>query len=191
MTDNDKDLKSLEQKTKTLLEIIKRIDSYIASTNTKCTIIMSYCAAVIGITSLLIARISPKIDSPAFMVLISICAISILISSTYCIYKSIMIIFPVTFSSIKSQTGDSIFFFGDISMQADGEDGYRKKINSVTEKEIIEDLSGQIFTISTIASKKFSQIKILSTVLIIFNVVPTGVLLVSSAIYFLAKRGLF
>lgn len=191
MAEPSEELKLLEQKTKTLLETIKRIDSYIASTNTKCTIVMSYCAAVIGLISILITRIIPEIKTPEFLVFFGIFTTIIAISSTYCIYKSVTIIFPVTFSSTKAQTGDSMFFFGDIARHTGGEDGYRAKVINITEKEIIQDLSGQIFTVSTIASVKFEKIKTLSLIMVIFNVVPTGILMIGSALYFFNKGGLF
>lgn len=191
MSDTDAESKSIEQKTKNLFEVLKRLDTYIGTTNTKCTIIMSYCAAVIGLIILLISRVIPEVSHPAFLVLIGILSVAIVISSVICMLMAISVIFPVTFSSPKNYNGNSVIFFGDISAIKSTPSEYSEKIKSISDVEFLEDLSWQVYTLSTIVSDKFDRIKTLSLCLMLFNFLPTAALLIGCTIYLIDSRGVF
>ena len=47
-----------EDRIKNLFEVLKRIDTYLVSTNQKVAIIISYCAAVLGWLSLNVGKIT-------------------------------------------------------------------------------------------------------------------------------------
>lgn len=191
MSQSDIKEKEIEQKTKNLLEVLKRLDTYIGTTNTKCTIIMSYCAAVIGLTTLLISRSVPDVNHPAFLVFIGLCSIIVIASSIVCMWMAISVIFPVTFSSPKNHNENSSLYFGDIKSINDGANGYQQKIKTLSHADFLEDLCDQIFTLSTIASEKFDRIKRISWCLMYLNFIPTAALLISCVIYFIDSRGIF
>lgn len=185
------DEKEIEQKTKNLFEILKRLDTYIGTTNTKCTIIMSYCAAVIGLTTLLISRSVPDVSHPAFLVFIGLCSIIVIASSVVCMWMAISVIFPVTFSSPTNLMGSSLLYFGDIKSINNGAEGYKRKIEETSHADFLSDLCEQVFTLSTIATEKFDHIKKISWCLMYFNFIPTATLLISCVIYFIDSRGIF
>ena len=157
--------KLIEQKIKNQFEVIKRIDTYIGTTNTKCTIIMSYCTAVIALQILLLSRID--LENATIQLIVSIglaCSLS-LITSVVCMLMACLTIFPITFSSPSNYRGTSLIFYGDIVNIKDGSDGYVRKINEVSEEAYLNDLSDQVFTLAGIVSHKFHIIQSLSVIL--------------------------
>ncbi|NBB59546.1 hypothetical protein GVN18_09680 [Pseudomonas sp. ODNR1LW] len=191
MPGSDAKAKEIEQKTKNLFEVLKRLDVYIGTTNTKCTIIMSYCAAVIGLTTLLISRSVSDVSHPAFLVFIGLFSIIVIASSIVCMWMAISVIFPVTFSSPENYSGSSVIFFGDVSAIKKESSGYCARIRDISDAEFLDDLSGQVFTLSRIVSGKFERIKKLSWCLLLFNFIPTAILLIGCVIYFIDSRGVF
>ena len=182
--------KEVEHKTKNLFEVIKRFDVYIGTTNTKSAIVMSYCAAVIGLVTLLISKMVPDVSHPAFLVFVGLFSIIVVASSVVCMAMAMLVIFPVTFSSPKNHNGESLIFFCDIAAVKDGPAGYVARVNEVSDIEFLADLSNQVFTLSKIVSEKFERIKKLSWCLLLFNFIPTAVLLIGSIIYFIDSRGM-
>ena len=177
--------KAIEQKTKNLLEVLKRLDVYIGTTNTKCAVVMSYCAAVIGLTTLLISRAGTDISHPEFLVFIGLLSTMVFASSVACMWMAISVIFPVTFSR------NSVIFFGDISATGNTPSKYCEKIRDISDAAFLDDLSDQVFTLSKIVSEKFDRIKILSWCLMWLNFIPTAILLIGCVIYSINSRGLF
>lgn len=183
--------KAIEQKTKNLLEVLKRLDVYIGTTNTKCAVVMSYCAAVIGLTTLLISRAATDISHPEFLVFIGLLSTMVFASSVACMWMAISVIFPVTFSSPKKHVGNSVIFFEDISATGNTPSKYCEKIRDISDAAFLDDLSDQVFTLSKIVSEKFDRIKILSWCLMWLNFIPTAILLIGCVIYSINSRGLF
>lgn len=165
--DNDSKSKSTEQKTKNQFEVIKRIDTYIGTTNTKCTIIMSYCAAVIAIIFSLLGRIDLASTTTPFIVTVGLSCGLALITAAICMLMACLTIFPITFSSPKKYRGESLIFYGDIANTEGGADAYIQKINEISDEKYLDDLSDQVFTMAKIVSRKFSLIQILSFILCI------------------------
>lgn len=157
--------KLIEQKIKNQFEIIKRIDTYIGTTNTKCTIIMSYCAAVTAFQILLLSRMDLEYATIRLIVSIGLACSFSLITSVVCMLMACLTIFPITFSSPSNYRGTSLIFYGDIVNIKDGSGGYVRKINEVSEEAYLNDLSDQVFTLAGIVSNKFHLIQRLSVVL--------------------------
>lgn len=156
--------KVIEQKIKNQFEVIKRIDVYIGTTNTKCTIIMSYCAAVIALIFALLGKLEVTNTTP-IIVCIGLFACLSLIAAIICMLMACFTIFPVTFSSSDKNRGESLIFYGDIAGTQNGSDGYAKRIIEVSDEDYLNDLSGQVFTLAKIVDRKFWLIQKLSVVL--------------------------
>ncbi|WP_110393106.1 Pycsar system effector family protein [Pseudomonas syringae] len=166
-TDDGASGKAIEQKTKNQFEVIKRIDVYIGTTNTKCTIIMSYCAAVIALVFALLGRVDLANTTVPFNVSVGLSSSLSLITAVICMLMACLTIFPITFSSPNKHKGQSLIFYGDIASIQGGADAYIKKVNEITDDRYLEDLSDQVFTLSQILSRKFSLIQKLSIILCI------------------------
>lgn len=158
--------KVIEQKIKNQFEVIKRIDVYIGTTNTKCTIIMSYCAAVIALIFALLGKLEVTNTTP-IIVCIGLFACLSLIAAITCMLMACFTIFPVTFSNPDKNRGESLIFYGDIAGTKNGSDGYAKRIIEVSDEDYLNDLSGQVFTLAKIVDRKFWLIQKLSVVLCI------------------------
>lgn len=174
-----------EKKTKNQLEVLKRIDAYIGTTNTKCTIIMSYCAAAIAFIFVFLRELDPDKASVALMVAIGVFTVLTLASAMCCLVLATLTIFPVTYSNPTSHRGKSLIFYGDISGLDGGALGYVKKIKETSDEEFLDDLNGQIHTLSIIATEKFSRIKVLAA-LLTAHFLCISIILMMGVIYFLS-----
>lgn len=179
-----------DQYIKHLFEVLKRVDSYIGTTNTKCTLIMSYCAAAIGIVALSTYRVIPTIENNLFLYFFGAICCFVFATGVACMFLAIKVIFPITFSSIERSKGDSVIFYGDVATFNGGAGGYHLKLQEITEDDFIKDLSQQIFTVSKIASDKFSKIQTISSLLIWLNFLPLVILLISCVIHSVICRNL-
>nr|WP_288467449.1 Pycsar system effector family protein [uncultured Pseudomonas sp.] len=157
---------------KTSLEIVKRLDAYIISTNTKCTIAMSYCAAVIALISISTSRQVSDLPEGYLKWGLIVMVLIVVLSAIFAMYKAVTIIFPATFSSVERAVGESVFFYGDIVATSGGAGGYAAKLKAMNSEALQEDLSQQIFTLAKIANDKFNSYKTLSLCLIYFNFLP-------------------
>ena len=174
-----------EKKIKNQFEVLKRIDTYIGTTNTKCTIIMSYCAAATAFIFTLLAKIEPASASIQLLVAIGVCTVLALALALCCMVLATLTIFPVTFSSPGAHKGSSLIFYGDIAGCSGGAD-YSRSVQGASDEVFLEDLNGQVFTLATIASGKFDRIKLVTVFLMIHFVFMGGFLIFSMA-YFLLK----
>jgi len=174
---------STEKIIKNQIEVLKRIDVYIGTTNTKCTIIMSYCAAAIAFIVTLLAKLEQNNISVHLMVAIGLFSILAFALAIWCMALAIITIFPATFSKPGTHRGESLIFFGDISSYAE-EKAYSEKIKNTSEEDFLDDLNSQVFTLATIASKKFSRIQLTATILTI-HFACLAVVLTGTVIYFI------
>lgn len=148
-----------EDGVKSLFEILKRIDGYILSTNTKAAIIMSYCAAVIGWFTLGFDRIySTFVNSYLYWFALVLGVLLVLVSS-YCMYLAVSVILPRTNSTALDDSDDSLIFYGDISSLRKGAEGYADKLSELKVEDFILDQSRQIHAVAGIASAKFDDLK--------------------------------
>lgn len=171
-----------EKKIKNQLEVIKRIDTYIGTTNTKCTIIMSYCAAATAFIFTFLSKLEPSHASLPLLVEIGLFSTLALFFGLWCMTLAALVIFPVTFSTPKNHKGESLIFYGDIASATDG-GSYSEKVKQVSEEDFLEDLNGQIYTLASIASDKFSRIKFATIILMIHFGCMTGVLIGAILLY--------
>lgn len=164
-----------EEKIKHLLEVIKRIDAYILSTNQKCAIVISYCAAVVGWMSININKIMSEIFAPLLFFSAAIVVALMVISSCYCIYLAVGVLLPVTKSSDIRSSDVSVIYYGDIADTPWGGTGYVAKLEKLSQSQFLADLTLQVFTLSTIADVKFSKIQRMTTVLNYTGILPLGI----------------
>ncbi len=151
---------------KNQLEVLKRIDAYIGTTNTKCTIIMSYCVAATAFILALLDKLDLAGASMQLMVGIGLFSALALAFALWCMVLATLIVFPITFSKPNSPCGESLIFYGDIASCNKWEE-YSSKVRQKNDDEFLEDLNGQIYTLASIASSKFSRIQFATIILMI------------------------
>lgn len=163
----------IEDKIKTQLEIIKRMDSYISATNAKCAIAMSYCAAVLGWLAVNSTKMMNDLTDNSVHLVAGIFLACGVIFTLASLALSLKITFPVTFSSKDVHRGKSMIFFGDIASSK--KEDYVSRFQSLSSEEIMADLSSQIHTLSGIAESKFEDLKTLTAFLCFGSVIPIGI----------------
>lgn len=178
-----RELKNIEQKIENQFEVLKRIDNYIVTTNTKCTIIMSYCAAATA----LIITLLPNLDFSTLitpsLIATGLFSILALVLALWCLILATLTIFPVTFSKPGLQNGHSLIFYGDISLISTGAH-YSQKVKDASNEDFLQDLNEQVYTLASIATSKFSKIKMITVILMLHFGCMIGVL-IFTIFYFL------
>lgn len=167
-----------------LLEIIKRYDHYIGTTNFKAGLLLSFLATVVVGLSLRIVTLKeePSCDMIGLKI-ISVLTILTLIFSFVAAFQ----LFRATFPSTTSPSGNkSVIHFGDVAEHNGGFEGYYKTIESITSEEICKDIATQAYVLACIAQKKFKLLQ--SAIRIIkFALLPllalTIIVMISSEVF--------
>jgi len=149
-----------EDRIKNLFEVLRRIDTYLVSTNQKVAIIISYSAAVLGWLSLNTGKITGIITNSWISWCVVVLLFVIITSSFISLWMGAKILFPITKSTIEREEDDSVIFYGDISSTKGGSGGYYEKISTLDTYDFLKDLSQQAFTVSKILSKNFGGVRL-------------------------------
>lgn len=165
-----------EEKTKLLLEIIKRFDGYISSTNTKCTIYLSYFAASTGWLILSHLRLPPLPVSNHLSLCSTLILSAIVITSSLILtIKALQVIFPITKSNSTTNNGHSLIYYGDISRRKPN--AYTEEILNLDSLSSIKDLSEQAHILAVITNNKFNKIKSLANLTTTTHTIPLFILI--------------
>ncbi|PJX26739.1 hypothetical protein CAP50_02935 [Psychrobacter sp. L7] len=177
MNDNkDTDLSSVDEnqnhtkeKIDFLFDIMKRYDHYIATTNFKVGLMMSFVSAII--IGLSVQVISVGSESCPHKTLYYITIISCLLTILFAllsVFRLLKVIFPNTTTYIAKT---SLIFYSDVAQISGGCDGFKKSIDSMSTQEFLKDLSEQTFILACITDEKFRFIKVAAR-LIMYAVLP-------------------
>ncbi|WP_250517892.1 Pycsar system effector family protein [Caballeronia sp. INDeC2] len=171
------DLRKFDDQQKLLLEIIKRYDSYINSSNSKIAIILSYCMAYIGGLGFKLVDVSDKRAHDAWwwgLLLVSLASVGVTLWAARYAYLALH---PQLPSGRASHEGPSAIFFGDVARHPGGRDGYAASLGAMTDEEVVKDLSHQAHTLAGIAAHKFSLLGQATSFIVHFQIPLFGVIL--------------
>jgi hypothetical protein len=160
---------ALKEKVSFLFDVLKRYDHYIATTNFKIGLLLSFIGVVVLGLAIRMIAIGPVQGDCGYMryaVLIS-ASITMLLSLASAI-SLLRAVFPNT------ETYDdyrSLIFFGDVARSENGAVGYMREMKEATLELLIEDLSKQTFVVAGIVNEKFRILK-LAVRLLAFGVIP-------------------
>ena len=141
---------------KLLIEIIKRFDLYINSSNSKIAIILSYCMAYIGGLGFKLVDISDKrVHDLAWWGLLCVALASVVVTLCAARY-AYLALNPQVPSGRAPHEAPSVVFFGDVTAHPGGRDGYAMAIGGLTDEQIVQDLASQAHTLAGIANSKFA-----------------------------------
>jgi hypothetical protein len=130
------------QKVSLLLDVIKRYDTYIISTNAKASLIIAFNSLVLGIVLLKFGDIigfysTPNSKTFAGFVLLIITASTLL--SLFYVFQVVYPFFGTTTDNKKQKS--SLIYFGSVSNMS--ADEYIEKISNSSLTQLIEDLATQ------------------------------------------------
>lgn len=153
-----------------LFDVIKRYDHYIATTNFKVGLLMSFVAAIILGLSIRIMLMEPCEPDCSYLYYYMALAFSVLtiLLSLAAIINLLRVVFPNTKTDKNYK---SMIFYGDVLSADNGADGYAKKIRDATLDEILEDLSKQTYIVAEVVNEKFRVLKI-AVRIAVYGVVP-------------------
>jgi len=165
----DEDQNHTKEKIDFLFDIIKRYDHYIATTNFKVGLMMSFVSAIIIGLSVQVISIGSKScqHKILYYTTIILCLLTIFFA-LISVFKLLKVIFPNTKTYIAKT---SLIFYGDVAQINGGCHGFKKSIDSMTTQEFLKDLSEQTFILACITDEKFRFIKT-ATRLIMYTVLP-------------------
>lgn len=160
---------NFKDKTSFLFDVIKRYDHYVATTNFKVGLMMSFVGAVVLGLTIRVISLNPAESGCNYSyysaLMSSALTIIIALSAAINLLRSV---FPNT----KTHCGDkSLIFFGDVATCENGIDGYKEKIEKSSPENLLSDLSKQTFIVAEIVNEKFRVLKI-SVRIIIYGVIP-------------------
>lgn len=157
---------NFKEKSAFLFDVIKRYDHYIATTNFKVALMMSFIAAIVLSLTIRIMSITPSGDW-FYYISLSSSGLTIILSLV-----AALNLFKAVFPNTSTHDGKkSLIFFDDVANSDNGTDGYMEKLENATQKSIFEDLSKQTFIMAEIVKEKFRILKIAVNI-IINGVIP-------------------
>lgn len=165
MTTPTNDLKA---KTEFMLDVLKRYDHYIATTNFKVGLMLSFLVTVIwGLTLHVKSVPVPTGGITCTYNIIIGSVITTIVISLIAIIHLLRAVSPNTNSPNHTK---SLIFFGDVSAYKTGTDYYDDIMETDPDK-LANDLAIQTHTVAKIVSEKFRIIKLASNI-IKFGVIP-------------------
>ncbi|WP_201617585.1 Pycsar system effector family protein [Psychrobacter urativorans] len=166
---NEENKNNIEDKTSFLFEVLKRYDHYIATTNFKVGLMMSFIGAIIfGLTVRVISIQSTQAGcSLVYSFAVTFSLLTIIFSLAAAV-NLLRVVFPNTGTHTD---GTSLIFFGDVANSKSGADGYKSNIERADSGNLLNDLSKQTFLVAEVVNEKFRVLKI-SVNIIIYAVIP-------------------
>lgn len=165
MTISTNDFKA---KTEFMLDVLKRYDHYIATTNFKVGLMLSFLVTVIWGLTLHVKSVPVPTGEMActYNIIISSVITTILIS----LIAIIHLLRAVSPNTNSPKHTKSLIFFGDVSAYETGTD-YYDDIMETDSENLASDLAIQVHTVAKIVSEKFRIIKLASNI-VKFGVIP-------------------
>jgi hypothetical protein len=141
---------------KLLIEIIKRFDAYINSSNSKIAIILSYCMAYIGGLGFKLVDLSQK-QQPHNIKwwLVLVVALASILVTLWAARFAYLALNPQVQAGRALHETPSVVFFGDVTSHPGGRNGYAETISKLTTEQVVEDLAFQAYALAGITNSKF------------------------------------
>jgi hypothetical protein len=156
-SDNTINLKDYDKIT-LIMDVLKRYDNYIISTNAKASLIIAFNSLILGIILLKFSNIISFYSSPSAKVVVGFLLVLTSASSLLSLLFIFLVVYP--YFGSKSDEGKqkkSLIYFGSVSEM--GGQGYFENLNKVTFEELIADLSGQASILASALKSKMLKMR--------------------------------
>lgn len=158
----------LKEKADFLLDVLKRYDHYVATTNFKVGLMMSFLGAIVLGLTIRVLLLDPVQGEIGCIRYATIIAVSLTIASA--LYAAIQLLRAV-FPNTKNDNGaDSLIFFGAVVTENKNHEEYYKKVLSTEQGEILKDLSTQTYNMAGVVNHKFKVLKIVVNTMIFVTI---------------------
>ena len=157
-----------------LFDVLKRYDHYIATTNVKAGLLLSFLGVVIFGVVLRLSFVKLN-DGCSSVILLTVSALLL----TTCIYSCWKLIDVVLPNLTSSKDDESLIFFGDVANMK-SKSIYVNKIKTSIESDLQKDLAEQVYFVAKVTDQKF---KVLAEASKIIKYVTLPLLLVFVFVY--------
>lgn len=141
-----------------LLRVIGRFDSIIASTNSKCSIVLAFNGIILGAILFRFDEIANiYCNNPYYRNISFLILFLIVLTGSVSIVFAFRAIYPFLKSGETDPKYKSLIFFGSVSKLEASE--YLERIISLTDSQMIEDLSKQIKVLADGLQKKMEDMR--------------------------------
>lgn len=158
----------LKDKTSLLIDVLKRYDHYVATTNFKVGLMMSFLGAIVLGLTIRVILLNP-IQGEVGCIRYAAIVVSVLtiISSLFAAIYLLRAVFPDT----KNIDGTgSVVFFGSVASENKNADEYYRKVVSIEQDAILRDLAVQVYNVARVVSQKFKVLKVAVNTMIYLTV---------------------
>ena len=159
MTDPSlEDTESYKYKISILLDIIKRYDTYIVSTNAKASLIIAFNSLIMGAVILKFGDIIGFYSTPNMKILVGFLLVTITGSTLLSLFFVFGVVYPFfgnTSEDKKQNT--SLIYFGSVSEMSNIE--YMDKISNTTLEQFASDLSTQATILARGLKEKMQKMR--------------------------------
>lgn len=154
LTEENSDLKD---KISFLIDMLKRYDHYVATTNFKVGLMMSFLGAIVlGLTIRIILLEPLQGELSCIRCAAILFSVTTIISSLFTTIQLLRVVFPDT----ENIDGfGSVVFFGSVAFENKNANEYYEKIECIERGVILKDLAIQTYSMARIVSKKFKILK--------------------------------
>ena len=132
-----------------LFDVLKRYDHYIATTNVKAGLLLSFLGVVIFGVVLRLSFVRLN-DGCSSVILLTVSAL-LLITCIYSCWKLINVVLP---NVTSSKSDESLIFFGDVANMK-SKSIYVQKIEAIIESDLQKDLAEQVYFVAKVTDQKF------------------------------------
>ena len=155
MSDESSDLKD---KTSLLVDVLKRYDHYVATTNFKAALMMSFLGAIVlGLTMRVMFLQSVQQGDICIRYAAIIVSVLTILSSLFAAVQLLRVVFPDT---KNSDGAGSVIFFGTVVSENKTADEYYGKVASAEHSELLRDLATQTYNVAGVVNQKFKVLKV-------------------------------
>lgn len=156
-------LEEQKEKISFQLDVIRRYDHYIGTTNFKVGLLLSFLVAILAAIILRAVGVSGGLTVVVGTATL-VCTLTVLLASIFLI--------RAVSPNVESASYRSYIFFGDVANWDGGEKEYYSKFAAESQENLLKDVCFQTFSVAKITQEKFRLIK-MATQIIIFAVIPS------------------
>lgn len=144
---------TLENKISFLFDVLKRYDQYIATANAKANLLFAFISVVVFGVVLRISTLS-ELGLSCFTVLFSTMSLLTILACLYSAWLLVDIVLPDLSTDSNSK---SLIFFGDVAQNSKAEE-YIALVRELDNKNLLNDLSTQVYFVAKVTKNKFDKI---------------------------------
>lgn len=171
----DKDIVNEQYKISLLLDVIKRYDTYIVSTNAKASLIIAFNSLILGTVLLKFSDIVGFYTSANVKSFVGFLLVAITVSTLLSLFFVFRVVYPY-FGGVADEKRQqtSLIYFGSVASMSDQE--YLERLSKISLEQLVADLSVQITILATGLKDKMLKMRhsiwaITFTLVIIFVLV--------------------